>query len=60
MLPEDVRRYILVNHRKSFQLSMNNNMVKGLCWSDSEESSEGKKINNDAKVEKWVLCARHG
>lgn len=35
MLPEDVRRYILVNHGKSCQLPMNNNnyssMVKGLC-----------------------------
>ncbi|XP_045811718.1 E3 ubiquitin-protein ligase ATL6-like [Trifolium pratense] len=60
MLPDDVRRYILVNHRKSFQLSMNNNMVKGLCWSDNEGSSVGKRINSDAKVEKWVLCTRHG
>lgn len=54
MLPEDVRRYILVNHRKSFQLSMSNNMVKGLCWSDNEG------INGDTKVEKRVLCAKHG
>nr|AFK37134.1 unknown [Medicago truncatula] len=54
MLPEDVRRYILVNHRKSFQLSMSNNMVKGLCWNDNEG------INGDTKVEKWVLCAKHG
>ncbi|XP_004515703.1 E3 ubiquitin-protein ligase ATL6-like [Cicer arietinum] len=54
MLPEDVRRYILVNNRKSFQLSMNSNMVKGSCWSDR------KSINGDAKVENWVFCARHG
>ncbi|XP_058779203.1 E3 ubiquitin-protein ligase ATL6-like [Vicia villosa] len=38
MLPEDVRRYILVNHGKSCQLS----------------------VNGEAKVEKWVWCARRG
>ncbi|TKY45149.1 E3 ubiquitin-protein ligase ATL6 [Spatholobus suberectus] len=56
-LPEDVRRYILVNHGgRSVQRSAS---VKGVCWSDSEESYAGK------RVERWVICsppfvARHG
>lgn len=61
-LPEDVRTYILVNHERSCS---NNNIVKGLCWSDNEGSSIEKGINEEEKVERWVLCAppfvtRHG
>ncbi|KAK7315019.1 hypothetical protein VNO77_33551 [Canavalia gladiata] len=69
-LPEDVRRCILVNHGSSVQRSAsyhnnNNNVGKGLCWSDSEESNGGKRINGEVRVERWVLCtppfvARHG
>lgn len=59
-LPEDVRRYVLVNHGKIVQRSLsssnnnnnNNNMVKGLCWSESEgNNGEG------VRVERCVLCA---
>ncbi|XP_027359221.1 RING-H2 finger protein ATL8-like [Abrus precatorius] len=70
-LPEDVRTYILVNHGSTVQRSLsyhtnnNNNVVKGMCWSDSEESNGGKRINGEVRVERWVLCTppfvgRHG
>nr|ACU17981.1 unknown [Glycine max] len=53
-LPEDVRRYILVNHGRSVQRSAS---VKGVCWSDSEESYKGKRVNGEVRVEKrWVIC----
>ncbi|KAG4941727.1 hypothetical protein JHK87_045598 [Glycine soja] len=56
-LPEDVRRYILVNHGRSVQRSAS---VKGGCWSDSEESYVGKRVEK-----RWVICtppfvAQHG
>ncbi|BAU02362.1 E3 ubiquitin-protein [Vigna angularis] len=56
-LPEDVRRYILVNHGRSVQRSAS---VKGTCWSDSEESYAGKRVEK-----RWVICtppfvASHG
>ncbi|KHN31506.1 E3 ubiquitin-protein ligase ATL6 [Glycine soja] len=47
-LPEDVRRYILVNHGRSVQRSAS---VKGGCWSDSEESYVGKRVEK-----RWVIC----
>ncbi|CAJ1952724.1 unnamed protein product [Sphenostylis stenocarpa] len=55
-LPEDVRRYILVNHGRSVQRSAS---VKGTCWSDSEESYAEKRVEK-----RWVICtppfvARH-
>jgi len=56
-LPEDVRRYILVNHGRIVQRSAS---VKGTCWSDSEESYAGKRVEK-----RWVICtppfmASHG
>jgi len=56
-LPEDVRRYILVNHGRSVQRSAS---AKGTCWSDSEESYGGKRLEK-----RWVICtppfvASHG
>ncbi|KAK7364319.1 hypothetical protein VNO80_12876 [Phaseolus coccineus] len=56
-LPEDVRRYILVNHGRSVQRSAS---VKGTCWSDSEESYARKRVEK-----RWVICtppfmASHG
>ncbi|KAK7380287.1 hypothetical protein VNO78_32795 [Psophocarpus tetragonolobus] len=44
-LPEDVRRYILVNHGRSVERSSS---LKGLCWTDSQET------NNTGKT--WVIC----
>lgn len=50
-LPEDVRRYILVNHVQR------SSSVKETCWSDGEEGYTGKR---------WVICTppfvapRHG
>ncbi|KAL4375532.1 hypothetical protein S245_018239 [Arachis hypogaea] len=65
-LPEDVRRYILVNHGETVQRSSSynnnngNNVVRGVCWSEIEESSGGGKRSNngEVKVERWVLCSR--
>ncbi|KAK7270848.1 hypothetical protein RJT34_26315 [Clitoria ternatea] len=69
-LPEDVRRYILVNQggrvlRSASYHHNNNNVVKGLCWSDSEEGNRGKRMEGEVRIERWVICTppfvvRHG
>jgi hypothetical protein len=35
---------------------MNSNMAKGLCWSDSEWSSVGKRINSDTRGKIVFVC----
>ncbi|KAJ1376522.1 Zinc finger, RING-type [Sesbania bispinosa] len=46
-LPEDVKKSIMVNHGVMLQRSASYNFVgssmKGLCWSDSDGSSRGKR-----------------
>lgn len=54
-LPEDVRRYILVNHDKRFQRSAscyNSN----ININNNEGSNVGKSVNGEERMERWVIC----